>query len=73
MSTVVDNVFDVYSPSVTTHRRTTIRDVATFEDPMHYSVGIRHVLVNGKLAVRDGRLTSEHAGRALRGPGYKGK
>jgi LacI family transcriptional regulator len=28
MSTVVDNVFHVYSPSVTTHRRTTIRDVA---------------------------------------------
>ena len=26
----------------------TIRDVATFEDPNHYSVGVKHVLVNGQ-------------------------
>ena len=50
----------------------TVRDVSTFEDPKHYSVGVRHVLVNGRRAVSDGAITSERAGRALRGPGYRG-
>jgi len=50
----------------------TIRDVSTFEDPKHYSVGVKHVLVNGRRAVTDGAITSERAGRALRGPGYRG-
>jgi N-acyl-D-aspartate/D-glutamate deacylase len=49
----------------------TIHDVSTFEDPKHYSVGVRHVLVNGHRAVTDGAITNERAGRALRGPGYK--
>ena len=44
--------------------------VATFEDPNHYSAGVKFVLVNGKTAVRDGKITSERAGLALRGPGY---
>ncbi len=51
----------------------TIRDVATFEDPLHYSVGVRYVLVNGRAVVADGKITEERSGRALRGPGYKGK
>jgi dihydroorotase/N-acyl-D-amino-acid deacylase len=49
----------------------TIHDVSTFEDPKHYSAGIRHVLVNGRRAVADGAITSERGGRALRGPGYR--
>jgi dihydroorotase/N-acyl-D-amino-acid deacylase len=49
----------------------TIRDVATFEDPNHYSVGIRHVFVNGKRIVADGRITPERPGRPLHGPGYR--
>src|SRR5262249_54100421 len=32
----------------------TIRDTATFEDPNHYSVGVKHVLVNGRRVVADG-------------------
>jgi dihydroorotase/N-acyl-D-amino-acid deacylase len=51
----------------------TIHDVATFEDPNHYSVGIGWVLVNGKVAVREGKITDERSGRALRGPGWTGK
>jgi N-acyl-D-amino-acid deacylase len=47
----------------------TIRDVSTFQDPNHYSVGVKHVLVNGRAVVADGRITSERPGRALRGPG----
>lgn len=46
-----------------------IHDVSTFEDPLHYSTGVRWVLVNGKAVVADGRLTSERPGRVLRGPG----
>jgi dihydroorotase/N-acyl-D-amino-acid deacylase len=48
-----------------------IRDVSTFEDPMHYSVGVRHVLVNGRAVVADGTITGERPGRALRGPGTR--
>jgi N-acyl-D-amino-acid deacylase len=44
----------------------TIRDVATFDDPNHYSIGIRHVFVNGKRVVADGKITSERPGRPLR-------
>jgi len=49
----------------------TIRDVATFEDPNRYSVGIRHVFVNGRRVVADGAITPERPGRPLRGPGYR--
>jgi len=48
----------------------TIRDVATFEDPNHYSVGVRHVFVNGRAVVANGAITGERPGRPLRGPGY---
>jgi N-acyl-D-amino-acid deacylase len=48
-----------------------VRDVATFEDPNHYSEGILYVLVNGKAVVRDGKITEERPGRILRGPGYR--
>ena len=44
----------------------TIRDVSTFEDPKHYSVGVKHVLVNGRRVVADGVITSERPGRPLR-------
>jgi N-acyl-D-aspartate/D-glutamate deacylase len=49
----------------------TIRDVATFEDPNHYSVGVKHVFVNGEAVVKDGAITDARPGRPLRGPGYK--
>jgi N-acyl-D-amino-acid deacylase len=47
-----------------------IRDVSTFEDPKHYSIGVKHVFVNGKRVVADGKITSERPGRPLHGPGY---
>jgi N-acyl-D-aspartate/D-glutamate deacylase len=50
----------------------TVGDVATFEDPKHYSTGIRFVLVNGRPVVADGRITEERPGRPLLGPGTKG-
>jgi dihydroorotase/N-acyl-D-amino-acid deacylase len=44
----------------------TIHDVSTFEDPQHYSVGVRHVFVNGRRVVADGTITNERPGRPLR-------
>ena len=49
----------------------TITDVATFEDPTHYSVGVRYVFVNGRAVVSEGEITDERPGRVLRGPGYR--
>jgi dihydroorotase/N-acyl-D-amino-acid deacylase len=51
----------------------TVTDVATFEQPNRYSTGMKHVFVNGKAVVADGRITDERPGRALRGPGYRGR
>ena len=51
----------------------TVRDVSTFEDPNHYSVGVRYVLVNGRAVVDEGKITAERPGRILRGPGYRGQ
>jgi N-acyl-D-amino-acid deacylase len=48
----------------------TIRDIATFDQPNHYAIGIRHVFVNGRRVVADGRLAGERPGKPLRGPGY---
>ena len=44
----------------------TVIDRATFESPGQYPVGIPHVIVNGRLAVRDGAETGAHPGRLLR-------
>ena len=49
----------------------TIEDVATYSDPLHYSVGVKFVFVNGRPVVWDGSITQERPGRALRGPGCK--
>jgi N-acyl-D-amino-acid deacylase len=47
----------------------TVEDRATFETPHRYSVGVRDVLVNGVLVLRDGEHTGALPGRALWGPG----
>lgn len=40
-------------------------DAASFNDPHQYSLGVRYVLVNGRLAVYRGTATGALAGRAL--------
>jgi len=42
-----------------------LRDRATFMEPHQYSEGIVHVLVNGRIALRDGELTGRNAGEVL--------
>jgi len=44
----------------------TIRDRATYQDPHQLAEGMVHILVNGKLAMRDGKFTGELAGVVLR-------
>jgi N-acyl-D-amino-acid deacylase len=43
----------------------TIADRATYEEPHRYPDGIRHVLVNGRLVIRDGEHTGSLPGRVL--------
>ena len=44
----------------------TVADQATFEAPHQYPVGIPWVLVNGTVAVEEGRFTGARAGRILK-------
>ncbi len=50
-----------------------VADRATFENPQQYAVGVRHVLVNGVVVLRDGEHTGALPGRALWGPGRTAK
>ncbi len=43
-----------------------VADKATYTKPHQYSVGFDYVLVNGRLAVDEGKLTTARAGRPLR-------
>ena len=47
----------------------TIADRATYESPHQYSVGVKHVFVNGIQVLKDGEHTGAKPGRALWGPG----
>jgi N-acyl-D-amino-acid deacylase len=42
-----------------------VRDNATYLDSHQYSSGIRFVLVNGKIAIEEGKFTNELAGKVL--------
>jgi N-acyl-D-amino-acid deacylase len=45
----------------------TIGDTSTYAEPLSYSIGIEHVLVNGVFAVENGAPTENRAGRAITG------
>jgi dihydroorotase/N-acyl-D-amino-acid deacylase len=48
----------------------TVNDRAQFDKPHQYSVGFRDVMVNGKFALRDEKVTAERPGRVLYGPAH---
>ena len=48
-----------------------VGDVATFEKPQQYSVGMQHVFVNGVQVLKDGDHTGATPGRVVRGSGWK--
>jgi N-acyl-D-amino-acid deacylase len=43
-----------------------VADAATFERPFQYAIGIPIVIVNGRVALRDGQRSARHSGRGLR-------
>ncbi len=55
-----------YFADVIVFDETTIADRATYEQPELFSVGMKYVIVNGKMTVEDGSYTGALAGRALR-------
>lgn len=50
----------------------TVSDHATYDRPQQYATGVRHVLVNGVVVLRDGEHTGATPGRVVRGPGWTG-
>ena len=48
-----------------------VAERSTFTQPHQYSVGMRYVLVNGQLTVREGHHTKRRAGQVLYGPGRR--
>lgn len=50
----------------------TVADKATYEHPHQYSEGFRYVLVNGKIVLKNGKMTGERPGRVLYGPATVG-
>lgn len=46
-------------------------DRAEYDKPRQYSVGVHHVIVNGKVVLRQDQVTSERPGHALLGPSAK--
>jgi N-acyl-D-amino-acid deacylase len=61
-----------YFADVTVFDPRTVADRATFEKPHQYSVGVKHVFVNGTQVLKDGEHTGAKPGRALWGPGRAG-
>jgi N-acyl-D-amino-acid deacylase len=49
----------------------TIQDHATFAQPHQYATGVRDVLVNGVVVLRDGEHTDATPGRVVDGPGRR--
>jgi N-acyl-D-amino-acid deacylase len=58
-----------YFADVIVYDPKTIRDAATYEHPQVLAEGMRYVIVNGKLAVEEGKFTGTLAGRALKKQG----
>jgi N-acyl-D-amino-acid deacylase len=54
---------------VTIFNEERIEDVATYENPTSYPLGIDYVLVNGQLVIDQGRHTGAKPGSVLRGAG----
>jgi len=51
----------VFDPAV-------VKDMATFEKPHQYAVGVSYVLVNGQIVFEGGAMTDARPGRVLYGP-----
>lgn len=56
---------------ITVFDKETIADTATYEEPFQKPVGVQHVIMNGKFALRDGLQTDERLGDYLIKPYYE--
>jgi N-acyl-D-amino-acid deacylase len=61
-----------YAADVVVFDPATIQDHATYEQPQRYSTGVRDVLVNGVMVLRNGEHTGARPGQVVRGPGWTG-
>jgi N-acyl-D-amino-acid deacylase len=50
----------------------TIQDHTTYQKPHQLATGVSNVLVNGQLALADGKATGAHSGRVVRGRAWSG-
>ena len=48
-----------------------VEDLATFEKPHQYPIGIEWVIVNGQVVCEHGGMTGRLSGHVIRGPGYE--
>ena len=55
-----------YHADITIFDENTINDLSTFDNPHQYSVGVKYVLVNGKLTINDSKHTGERNGRTVK-------
>jgi dihydroorotase/N-acyl-D-amino-acid deacylase len=51
----------------------TIGDRSTYEKPHQMPAGIKYVIVNGTVVMKDGAHTGAKPGKAVRGPGWTGR
>ena len=47
-----------------------VDDSATFDEPLQFSTGVAHVVVNGTPVLLNSKHTNKFTGRYVKGPGY---
>ena len=62
---------ETYFADVVVFDPKSIRDFATFENPMQYATGVEQVWVNGTHVLENGTHTGAFGGRFVKGPGYQ--
>ncbi|HEV8291830.1 MAG TPA: amidohydrolase family protein, partial [Tepidisphaeraceae bacterium] len=60
-----------YAADVVVFDPKTVEDLATFEKPHQYPVGIDWVIVNGEIVCEHDGMTGKLPGKVIRGPGYQ--
>ncbi len=48
-----------------------VNDSATFDEPLKFSTGVAHVVVNGTPVLLNSKHTNKFTGRYIKGPGYR--
>ena len=61
-----------YYADIVVFNPNTIIDRATYAQPHQLAVGVEDVLVNGGIALKDGKATGAHTGRVVRGRAWAG-